>query len=430
MADVVSRRAEPSTLADLHLPPTFVAEHAVRVLAYQGAMTPAEIARRWRVDDTIAVEVVESLKSEGLVELDSAQKTFERTGRVRLTAAGHERVTAARRRTWYAGALPVSLSDFSSRVDLALPVPPAPAGAESALAALAIDPVQAAEISQAAHAGATLAVRGAAYDEQIPIVHAIAGALEGVVSLPFALYAAGAVMRVVDSRFHHTSEAPGEDIPAVDILRSRESHAQWATVARPVVTIAGGVQSVDVLPAYDDEARFYVAPIPFAACRGLLAVLDSDTNPAGLADLARLWLVPGRQHTGVLLLRSGERIEIPWRASTVLFCTGAPALPGALGAGITYSIDVAALTGDALKLFLSLRLTDRNTFPPDAIGALGSLIERCGVATRTGAAGVARYLRERAAYQEDFSLTPQTLERAIDFAAAHAEPAPKLRAVS
>jgi DNA-binding MarR family transcriptional regulator len=95
---------EPATVADLHLSPTFVADHAVRALAYEGAMTLADIARRWHVDHAIVVEVVESLKSAGLVELDAVQTTFERNARIRLTASGNVRVAAARSRTWYASA--------------------------------------------------------------------------------------------------------------------------------------------------------------------------------------------------------------------------------------------------------------------------------------------------------------------------------------
>src|ERR1700674_5453842 len=139
------RQAEPATVTDLHLPPTFVADHALRALAYQGAITPAELARRWRFAEAIAIEVVASLKSGGLIELDSGQSTFERTGRVRLTAPGHDRVAAARGRTWYAGAMPVSLSDFARRMDLALQEASAVRPPAAALRALAMAPEQADE---------------------------------------------------------------------------------------------------------------------------------------------------------------------------------------------------------------------------------------------------------------------------------------------
>ena len=84
MSDAPPRWAEPSTPADLHLPPTFVADHAIRTLAYQGAMTPSEIARRWRVGDAIVTDAIDSLKGAGVVELDAGQATFGPGGRVRL----------------------------------------------------------------------------------------------------------------------------------------------------------------------------------------------------------------------------------------------------------------------------------------------------------------------------------------------------------
>lgn len=386
MADDARRGAEPGTLSSLHLPPAFVADHAVRALAYQGAMTPAEIARRWRVSDAVAVEAVESLKAGGLIELDSGQTSFERTGRVHLTAAGRERVAEARLRTWYAGALPVSLGDFVQHMQIDLHERFGVSNAEAELTKLAVDPAHAAEIAQAIHAGATLALQGAAFDEEVQIAFALGRTLEGEVSLPFALYAAGAIIRIVDPRYHHTREAHEPDEASVDILRSRESHTPWASVARPVVTLSGGVQPADVIPAYDDEARFYMAPMPLAASRGLLAVLDSAANPGALADLARLWLLPGRHHTGVLLLRSGERIEVPWRAASILFGATAALLPSGLRDALTYDIDIGELADDALVQFLTIRLPDASLFPPASVEAIARLLERRSLATRTGAA--------------------------------------------
>ena len=423
---------EPDTVAGLHLPPTFVADHAVRALAYQGAMTPPEIARHWHVEDAIAIEVVASLKAAGLIELDSAHVTFER-GRVHLTPAGHERVAAARRRTWFAGALPVSLDDFAQRIDLARPPPSLVARVGDAIRTLAIAPALADEIGQAINAGATLALHGAAFDEQTTIAGMLGLALGGDVSLPFALYAAGAVVRLFDPRYHRASETRRRDEETTDVsLRSRESHARWATVRRPVVMLSGGVQLTDVLPAYDDDARFYVAPAPLAACHGLLAVLDSDAHPAALAELARLWLIPGRHHTGVLLLRSGERIEIPWRASTLLFGEVARALPSALRRAAVYNIDISELATDALSAFLTARF-EANAYPPEAVEAIAALLECRDLATRVAAASACQYLRDRSAYEGGArSLTPAAFEDAVRFAAdarGQGRP-PELRAAS
>jgi DNA-binding MarR family transcriptional regulator len=417
MAERAPNWTEPATVADLHLPPTFVADHAVRALAYEGTMTLADIARRWHVDHAIAVEVVESLKSAGLVELDAVQTTFERNARIRLTASGNVRVAAARSRTWYAGAVPVSLTEFEQRIDLGAEACAVPRSDET-LTQLGVAPHLAAEIGQAVQAGATLALQGASFDEQAQIACTLGQALGGAVSLPFALYAAGSIIRVLHPPFHSIGESRPEDAPGRDILRSHDSQTRWATVSRPVVTLAGGIQTTDVLPAYDDEARFYLAPTPLVACHGLLAVMDSDANPAGLSELARLWLIPGRYRVGVLVLRSGERIEVPWRAATLLFGPAAPVLPSALKAAVSYGVDIAQLHGEMLAAFLTIRLEDAAVFPAHAIATIVGLMERRGLTTRTAGAIVARYLRDRAAYQgPSFSLDESILERALDVAA-------------
>src|SRR5512146_2480925 len=107
------------TVADLHLPPAFVADHVIRVLSSQGALTPAEVAQAIHVPDALALELLESLRSAGVVQLDAGQANFDRLGRMRLSEAGQARVAVARQRTWYAGPLPVSLADFASRAGAA-----------------------------------------------------------------------------------------------------------------------------------------------------------------------------------------------------------------------------------------------------------------------------------------------------------------------
>jgi hypothetical protein len=187
------------------------------------------------------------------------------------------------------------------------------------------------------------------------------------------------------------------------------------------VELAGGIQTGDVFPAYDDEARFYVAPLPFAACHGLLAVMDSDANPPALAELARLWLIPGRYRVGVLVLRSGERIEVPWRAATLLFGPARQVLPPALRPAVSYGVDIAELRGELLATFLAVRLTDA-AFPAHAIGRVVGLMERRELTTRAAGANVAQYLRDRAGYEgAAFSLSESTLERALDVAALAGE---------
>jgi hypothetical protein len=240
--------------------------------------------------------------------------------------------------------------------------------------------------------------------------------------LPFALYAAGSIIRVIHPRLHRMGEARSEDALEGDVLRSRDSLSRWATVVRPVVELAGGIQTGDVFPAYDDDARFYVAPMPFAACHGLLAVMNSDANPAGLIELAKLWLIPGRYHVGVLVLRSGERIEVPWHAATLLFGPAKQVLPSSLRAAVSYDVDIADLRGETLATFLTIRLTDA-VLPAPAIGRVVGLMERRGLTTRSAGASVAQYLRDRAVYEgASFSLDESTLDRALDVAASAGEP--------
>jgi hypothetical protein len=295
------------------------------------------------------------------------------------------------------------------------------------LGALAFDTAAIDGIGQAVAAGAALALNGIAADEQIEVANALGRALSGIVTLPYAVFAAGSVMRLFVARYHRTAEAGVEVEDGLDVLRSHREATQWASVARPAVTLTGGLLASDVLPAYDDEAHFYVAPVPLAASGGVLSITDCGASAGTISELARLWLTPGRHGTGIVVLRSGERIEVPWRAATVLLDVAASDLPDAARRAIDYDVDASALADGALVSYISRRLGDA-AIPEQAAASVAELLKRTGLGGRRAAGDACRYLRDRAAYEgASFSLTPAVLEQAIDFAARE-EPARLRRA--
>ncbi len=416
----------PGTLAELHLPPTFVADHCIRTLASQGAMTLVELAKHWRIPSEVAAQALEPPKAAGLIETETNRSSLETLQKWRLSTAGQARVETARARTWYAGPLPVSLADYERRAGLATTAASIRGPLRQALAPFFLSEPHADEIAQAIASGASVALGGIAPDEQYKLASSLHGALPGQVTVPQAIFAAGAVMRVFDARVHRTSEprepAPGSE--ESDLLRSRESVTQWTTVPRPLVAISGGVALTDVVPAFDEDARFYLAPAPFVAAGGLLALCDAASSDAAALDsLARNWIVPARRGGAVLLLRTGERIEIPWQAALLIFAD-IDDLPARTAGAVQYAIDASPIRNAALRGFLAARLTD-DAFDDEGIETIAELIERTDMATRTAAASVAQYLRDSLAYRgAEFALSEQTLSAALRYAATRPRSAP------
>ncbi len=417
-----SNSPTPTTVADLHLPPSFVADHCIRTLSYQGPMTVADIAKHWRIHDAVVFEVLESLRAAGLVQVDSAQANYERLSRMRLTDSGQARVTLARQRTWYAGVLPVSVTDFNRRMAEGSTPRVSAQRLRAALSAISIDTAVADELGQAVGAGATIAISGAAPDEQAVIARAIASALEDPIALPYALFTAGSVIRVYDPRVHRTREERDGSDSETDVLRSHTGESQWLMTPRPLVMLSGGLLPSDVVPAYDEEARFYVAPPPLAASGGVFAVLDTSTASQGFADFASLWLTPGRCGTGIVLLRSGERVEVPWSAATVLFCAAPNALRDGFATLAPYRLDVSGLEQGALGAYVTHRFRQRGLDEGHA-AALASLLMACQASTRVSVTYAADYIAHRAAYEgASFALSTGALQAAVEFAARQEPP--------
>ncbi|HYM16846.1 MAG TPA: hypothetical protein VEZ14_14940 [Dehalococcoidia bacterium] len=424
---MTERTNAPATLDELRLPPSFVADHAIRTLGYQGALSVLDMAKHWHVHDAVAADVVDSLKAAGIVRSDAGPTDFDRLGRVRLTETGQARLATARERTWYAGPLPVSLA----RLDEAAGRTSVRASRETLrekMLALEIDERAADEMGQALAGGRTMAIAGVADDEQAAIAAAAGGALEGETQLPFAIFAAGAVIRVFDPQHHRTLEHEGSPGETLDVLRGHgEARSQWATVRPPVVQLAGGVLPSDVTPAYDEEARFYLAPPPCAAWGGVLCVLDSAVNGEALIELANTWLIPGRQGVGIIKLRTGERIELPWQASVMLLNAGADALPPEVRRAVPYYVDITQLEGGAMEAFVHRRLGTASDLTQQMATSLATLLEQARLTTRVAAATAAQYLRDRMAYDgAAFDATATVLRQAVEFAADEA-PAPRSR---
>ncbi len=424
-----SANGAPATLAELSLPPMFVADHCLRTFFYQGAQSAAELARRWLVPPEIGFQIVDQLKAEGLLQADASQTTFDRHGRIDLTPLGRERAAQARERTWYSGPLPVSLAELNRRADAGGVAPVSGPAMREALAVHHVEGAIADEIGAAMSGAETVVVAGLTSEEQPRVAQAIGGALAGETLLPHALYAAGAVVRLFDARYHRRPAAARDVDDEMNILRSGtdSGDGQWARIARPIVTLKGGIAASEVLPSYDAEARFYIAPAPFAAAGGMLAITHADLiTPQALAELSRLWLVPGQSGSAILVLRTGERIELPWRAA-VLFFAAAPALE--LSGIATRIVDASLLQPAALRTFLQNEL--RGAVSDHLIDVAAARLDDTGDGARAVAASVARRLRSRAAYEGDeFRPTEALVTDAIDQVCGAGGGAEKLRLVS
>lgn len=400
----------------LRLPPRFLTDHCLRTLYYSGPLSPLELAAQWHIPTAVAVSIVEVAKSAGVVEGDVAQSTFEQHARVRLTAAGREQLNSARQKTWYSGAVPVSVPEFSERAGRAVQGVVDRPAMHSALAELGLTDAQADELGQCAVSNDVVAITGAASDEQPTIARAVAGALQGDVELPYAIFAAGNVIRVFDPRHHQDATHSAADRDELDVMRVRRGEmTPWTRIGRPYVSLAGGVLMSDVTPPFDDDARFYLAPPPLLAFGGVLAVFDADADPGHLADLTRLWLMPGKHGAGILLLRSGERIELPWRATTLLFAWSAAGLRES-ARSCAYHVELAPLEQAMLRHVLARRLSAL-PLNPQIIEALASGLEQRQAATRTAAADAARYLLDATAYRAASLGFDEAVRGAVSFAA-------------
>src|SRR5207237_9808866 len=139
------------------------------------------------------------------------------------------------------------------------------------------------------------------------IMERFAHDLEGFALVPYAIYAYGQVIRVLDQAIHE----PVEDFDE-SVKDDTRFDRRWVMVKRPAVILGAelGAESLDL--AYDPLSRFYQAPQHIKAQGGVLVVDDIGRQKIEARDLFTRWLIPLDRGWDTLSLVSGEKVTVPF----------------------------------------------------------------------------------------------------------------------
>jgi predicted ATPase with chaperone activity len=147
------------------------------------------------------------------------------------------------------------------------------------------------------------------------ILERFATNLDGFVLVPYAIYAYGQVIRVLDQSIHEPVNE-FEDISKDDTRFDR----RWVAIKRPSVILGAemGPESLDL--AYDPLSRFYQAPPHLKAQGGVLVIDDIGRQKMDSRDLFTRWLIPLDRGWDTLSLVTGEKVTVPFNVQ-LLFGT-------------------------------------------------------------------------------------------------------------
>ena len=247
-----------------------------------------------------------------------------------LTDEGRRFAVDALQRSQYAGPAPVTLEEFSDRVNLQKITNEIVTidRVRECVTDLALEDRLIEQIGPALNSGRAILLYGPPGNGKTTFANHLANVFSSTIYVPYAITVEGQIIRVYDPSLHLPCAAqPAEDQPASAVgakghafLRKDSIDARWVPCKRPFVT-AGGELTLEMLDLrYDPVTNFYEAPLHIKALGGCFVIDDFGRQLVSPTHLLNRWIVPLENRIDYLKLHTGKSFSIPFD-ELVMFST-------------------------------------------------------------------------------------------------------------
>jgi predicted ATPase with chaperone activity len=308
----------PRSIEETGLSMSFLADLVIKTLYFAGYLSGYEVAEAVRLPlSGIVDRVLAFLKRERFIEIKGrgtgggyAEAAYEYI----ITDRGSGRAREILERSQYAGAAPVTLSNYTDAMhrQSLKSVLVGPEQVRQALSHLIVNEKTLNQIGPAINSSRSIFLFGHPGNGKTTMSEAIGFMiLQDEMYVPYAVEVQGQIIRVYDPV--NFREAPQEETDQAGARRDGQRlDRRWLRVHRPVI-IAGGELTLESLNLNWDEARkYYEAPLQMKANGGMFLIDDFGRQQARPRDLLNRWIVPLEKRLDYLTLQTGNAIEIPF----------------------------------------------------------------------------------------------------------------------
>jgi predicted ATPase with chaperone activity len=366
---------QPRALAEVGLSKAFLIDLTLKIMHYSGTPSAAQLMRRLGLGQSMVQQILTVLQEERLCEVLSQSDLFTGNYRYRLSERGIARAAEALERTRYAGPVPVTAEQYAEfiRAQQQRRQTPSRESIKAVLEEFVLAPEVADAVSRALYSGKAAMLHGPSGNGKTSILERYARSLDGVVLVPYALYAYGQVIRVFDPSIHEPVEVADDGNAVKD---DGKLDRRWVLVRRPTVVLGSEIGQESLELAYDPQARFYQAPPHVKAQGGVLVVDDLGRQKMEARELMARWLIPVERGWDSLSLITGEKLTIPFDIQ-LLFATNRPLAQladDALMRRILYKLEIPSPGPEEFAQILCQLCHQRNVQAPE--GAIELVVER------------------------------------------------------
>jgi hypothetical protein len=264
-----------------------------------------------------------------------------------LTEEGRRWTIDALRQSGYVGPAPVTLEQFTDRVNLQKPTNERITAEriQTAVSDLVLEDSIVEQVGPALNSGRAILLYGPPGNGKTSVALSFASVFHDVIYVPYAIFVEGQIIRFNDPSVHVPLSPITKDEEEKHSFIRRETFDQrWVSCRRPFV-ITGGELTLDMLDLrYDTAGHFYEAPLHMKALGGCFFIDDFGRQLVGPTHLLNRWIVPLESRVDYMKLHTGKTFSIPFE-ELVIFSTNLEPedlMDPAFLRRLPYKIEVAA----------------------------------------------------------------------------------------
>ena len=322
--------ASPESLKEAGLSISFINDMILKMIYLRGGVIGRDLAQGLCLPFKVIRESLKFLKDDKTIEVMGGDLVGEVSYRFTLTDLGRKRAQEAMVMCAYVGPAPVPIEDYVEQCyrQAVTGIRCTPDLIQAPFSHLVIREELFNAVGPAIVSGRSIFIYGPPGNGKTAMARAIGEFMNqhgGSIYVPHAFIAEGSIITVYDpslQQIDDTADDRPEDGDAAvrRLLTTGTSDARWVRIRRPVIVTGGelNLQMMDL--KYNQEAKFYQAPIHFKANGGVFLIDDFGRQLVSPKELLNRWILPLEDRHDFLTVASGKKFQVPFE-QLIIFST-------------------------------------------------------------------------------------------------------------